>query len=76
MISLNKIFYGLIILMLVAGMNTYKLMMFKSTDELNTLLLALLCVVYILCWYRVGSNCNCYTGGYGFADSRRDCRNL
>ena len=48
MISLNKIFYGLFILMLVAGIYTYQLMWFKSSDELITLLLALLCVLDIL----------------------------
>ena len=48
MISLNKIFYGLFILMLVAGIYTYQLMWFKSSDELITLLLVLLCVLDIL----------------------------
>ena len=48
MISLNKIFYGLFILMLVAGIYTYQLMWFKSSDELITLLLALLCVLDLL----------------------------
>ena len=40
MISLNKIFYGLFILMLIVGVYTYQLMWFKSADELITLLLA------------------------------------
>ena len=47
MISLNKIFYGLFILMLVAGIYTYQLMWFKSSDELITLLLAFMCTGYI-----------------------------
>ncbi len=48
MISLNKIFYVLFVLMLVAGLYTYQLMWFKPADELITLLLALLCVLDIL----------------------------
>ena len=48
MISLNKIFYGLFILMLIVGVYTYQLMWFKSSDELITLLLAALCVLDIL----------------------------
>ena len=48
MISLNKIFYGLFILMLIVGVYTYQLMWFKSADELITLLLAALCVLDIL----------------------------
>ncbi|AHF13660.1 hypothetical protein BARVI_03595 [Barnesiella viscericola DSM 18177] len=48
MISLNKIFYGLFILMLIVGVYTYLLMWFKSSDELITLLLAALCVLDIL----------------------------
>lgn len=48
MISLNKIFYGLFLLMLIAGVYTYQLMWFKSSDELITLLFAALCVLDIL----------------------------
>ena len=48
MISLNKIFYGLFILMLIVGVYTYQMMWFQSSDEIITLLLALLCIVDIL----------------------------
>lgn len=48
MISLNKIFYGLFILMLIVGVYTYQLMWFQSSDELITLLFALLCILDIL----------------------------
>lgn len=48
MISLNKIFYGLFLLMLIAGVYTYQLMWFKSADELITLLFAALCILDIL----------------------------
>lgn len=48
MISLNKIFYGLFLLMLIAGVYTYQLMWFKSSDELITLLFAALCILDIL----------------------------
>lgn len=48
MVSLNKIFYGLFVLMLIVGVYTYQLMWLKSSDELITLLLALLCMIDIL----------------------------
>lgn len=48
MISLNKIFYGLFILMLIVGVYTYQLRWFQSSDELITLLFALLCILDIL----------------------------
>ncbi|HIX27612.1 MAG TPA: hypothetical protein H9859_08285 [Candidatus Barnesiella excrementigallinarum] len=45
---MNKIFYGLFILMLIVGVYTYQMMWFQSSDEIITLLLALLCIVDIL----------------------------
>lgn len=48
MVSLNKIFFGLFFLMLVAGVYTYQMMWFKSSDELITLLFALLCMLDML----------------------------
>ena len=48
MISLNKIFYGLFILMLIVGVYTYQLRWFQSSDELITLLMALLCMLDML----------------------------
>ena len=43
MISLNKIFYGLFILMLVAGIYTYQLMWFKSSIAFSSFM----CTGYI-----------------------------
>ena len=48
MVSLNKIFFGLFFLMLIVGVYTYQMMWFKSSDELITLLLALLCMLDML----------------------------
>lgn len=48
MVSLNKIFFGLFFLMLIAGVYTYQLMWFQSSDELITLLFALLCMLDLL----------------------------
>ena len=48
MVSLNKIFFGLFFLMLIAGVYTYQLMWFQSADELITLLMALLCMLDLL----------------------------
>lgn len=48
MVSLNKIFFGLFVLMLVVGVYTYQLMWFQSSDEILTLLMALLCMLDIL----------------------------
>ncbi len=48
MVSLNKTFYGLFLLMLVLGLYLYQLGWFKPMDELVTLLFALLCVLDIL----------------------------
>lgn len=48
MVSLNKIFYGLYVLMLIVGVYTYQLGWFQSSDELITLLLALLCMLDLL----------------------------
>lgn len=48
MVSLNKIFFGLFVLMLVVGVYTYQLMWFQSSDEILTLLMALLCMLDML----------------------------
>lgn len=48
MVSLNKIFFGLFFLMLIAGVYTYQMLWFQSSDELITLLLALLCMLDLL----------------------------
>ncbi|WP_298663220.1 hypothetical protein [uncultured Barnesiella sp.] len=48
MVSLNKIFFGLFFLMLIAGVYTYQLMWFQSADELITLMMALLCMLDLL----------------------------
>ncbi len=48
MVSLNKIFYGLFVLMLICGLYTYQLLWFKPADEMFVLSLALLCVLDIL----------------------------
>ena len=48
MVSLNKIFFGLFFLMLIAGVYTYQMLWFQSSDELITLLMALLCMLDML----------------------------
>ena len=48
MVSLNKIFYGLFFLMLIVGVYTYQMLWFQSSDELITLLMALLCMLDML----------------------------
>lgn len=48
MVSLNKIFFGLFVLMLIVGVYTYQLMWFQSSDEILTLLMALLCMLDML----------------------------
>lgn len=48
MVSLNKIFFGLFFLMLIVGVYTYQLMWFQSSDEILTLLMALLCMLDML----------------------------
>ncbi len=48
MVSLNKIFYGLFVLMLI-GLYSYQLIWFKPYDEMIVLSLVLLCIVDILC---------------------------
>lgn len=48
MVSLNKIFFGLFFLMLIVGVYTYQMLWFQSSDELITLLMALLCMLDML----------------------------
>lgn len=48
MVSLNKIFFGLFFLMLIVGVYTYQMLWFQSSDELITLLMALLCMLDLL----------------------------
>lgn len=48
MVSLNKIFFGLFFLMLIAGVYTYQMLWFQSADELIILMLSLLCMLDLL----------------------------